>query len=636
MPRPVSIPFPGLLAVVSFCAFAPTAFAVDESVLRDPRPFDPEVPPAATFLETQTFAPRVLVAGDSWAQYMWDDGAHADILDRFGHADALVVSQSLDADPGPGHTGTEYAISGSEARQWVDTANYPWIANTVAALQANPTVGYVMLSLGGNDLLAGKPDGGWYKDMDLDVAGSEAAVLDQLRVNTLDVIDDILAVRPEIQVVMSSYDYPNFNVGFWCFVYACPKRNELSRDPTNDLITDAELNGFLITSETARVNWTNLEPRVHYDNALGLMHHRYGDGVTGAGLLPKPGTSAPDYSPFPGGNPVRPTLRSNFRVPGLDADPIHLDVEAYRFKAVHQTEAIFFPAFRGPQQLTLQSQGGDRDGWTDGTTTGTGSVRAGYEGSAVSGILSFDTSALPENANVTGARLYLLRSGGSGANPLQTGNLGLPAIDVGAFGAPAVEPGDALAPATATDAGVWVGSGREPGYAVRIELSGAGLSAIDPGGLTQFRLRFPVAGAGTEVVAFADGDGPAVSGGVLPTLGDYMGNTAPFLDLTYEVQVAVGETPVPVPTLLASPNPFSRSTSISYALSETGPVRLDVFDAAGRRVSRLVDTVRPAGLHQATWDGRDGYGRAVPAGLYFARVVTASGARTTRIVRITR
>ena len=38
------------------------------------------------------------------------------------------------------YTGPEYAVGGSEARQWADTANYPWIANTVAALNADPTV----------------------------------------------------------------------------------------------------------------------------------------------------------------------------------------------------------------------------------------------------------------------------------------------------------------------------------------------------------------------------------------------------------------------------------------------------------------------------------------------------------------
>jgi hypothetical protein len=45
--------------------------------------------------------PRTLLAGDSWAQYMWDDDSHNDIFDKFGHADKRMISRSLDDDPGP-------------------------------------------------------------------------------------------------------------------------------------------------------------------------------------------------------------------------------------------------------------------------------------------------------------------------------------------------------------------------------------------------------------------------------------------------------------------------------------------------------------------------------------------------------
>ena len=94
---------------------------------------------------------RVLLAGDSWAQYMWDDDAHNETFDKFGQADHRAVSRSLGSNPGPGYSGPEYAVSGSEAREWVDTADYPWIANVVAELVAEPTIDTVMFSHGGND-----------------------------------------------------------------------------------------------------------------------------------------------------------------------------------------------------------------------------------------------------------------------------------------------------------------------------------------------------------------------------------------------------------------------------------------------------------------------------------------------------
>jgi len=111
---------------------------------------------------------------------MWDDDSYDDLFDKFGHGDKRAQSRSLDANPGSGHTGPEYAISGSEAREWADTANYPWIANMVADLTANSSIDTVVLSIGGNDVLAARSGGGWYKDMDLDSSGSEEALFDRI------------------------------------------------------------------------------------------------------------------------------------------------------------------------------------------------------------------------------------------------------------------------------------------------------------------------------------------------------------------------------------------------------------------------------------------------------------------------
>ncbi|MGB0134402.1 MAG: hypothetical protein WBP53_11235, partial [Dokdonella sp.] len=263
---------------------------------------------------------------------MWDDDAHNEIFDRFGMADHLAVSRSLGSNPGPGHTGTEYAISGSEVREWVDTANYPWIDNVNAALQAQPTIDSVMLSIGGNDVLAGKSGGGWYKNMDLDAAGSEEAFFTQLLTDSAAITSSITSTHPQVDVLLSSYEYPNFNVGFWCFVYACPRRRDLSRDPDNALISDVELNAMMLNIESRRIAWANSDPRILFDHGVGEMHHYYGDGVAAAGSLQRPGQSAPDYLPFPAGNPARPSLRENFRQPsGIDADPIHLDGEGYLY-----------------------------------------------------------------------------------------------------------------------------------------------------------------------------------------------------------------------------------------------------------------------------------------------------------------
>lgn len=476
--------------------------------------------------------PRVLIAGDSWAQFMWDDNAHNLVFDKFGHADKRAVSRSLGSNPGTGHSGPEYAISGSEAREWVNTASYPWIANVVAELVALPSIDLVMFSLGGNDILAGKSGGGWYKQMDLDVAGAEAALFARILADSTTISEAFLAVRPQLEVLVSSYEYPNFNVSaLWCWIYACPKREDLSRDPANARVTDVELNGMILDVEALRIAWTNAHPRLHFDHGVGEMHHYYGDGQSAPGVLPRPGQQAPDYAPFPAGAPASPTLRSNFRTNlGISADPIHLNAAGYLYKVGVQTETHLFQRFRGPVALTLHSQGAGRDGWTDGVNSGSDFVVVGDTGSQlIHGIVSIDTSSIPVGAQITAASLYLLRQDGSGSNPFVSGNLGTPRLDVvsGSFGAPQVEVSDFNAPATASNAGCFVGSAGGTYHAVRVDLNADGLAAIQAGGLTQFRVSFSNTDPGLNRVRFSSGDAPAAGAPQLLHTVEYVDERQP-------------------------------------------------------------------------------------------------------------
>jgi len=83
------------------------------------------------------------------------------------------------------------------------------------------------------------------------------------------------------------------------------------------------------------------------------------------------------------------------------------------------------------------------------------------------------------------------------------------------------------------------------------------------------------------------------------------------------------ETP-PARTALVGvyPNPFNPSTRVTFSLAATQAVRLAVYDLQGNRVRTLVDEERPAGRHEAVWDGRDTDGRGVASGVYMARLVS--------------
>ncbi len=68
----------------------------------------------------------------------------------------------------------------------------------------------------------------------------------------------------------------------------------------------------------------------------------------------------------------------------------------------------------------------------------------------------------------------------------------------------------------------------------------------------------------------------------------------------------------------AAPNPFNPSTTLSFSVAQDGPVTIDIYDPRGRLARHLVGGVRMAGEHTAVWDGRDGRGRRLGSGVYFA------------------
>jgi hypothetical protein len=74
----------------------------------------------------------------------------------------------------------------------------------------------------------------------------------------------------------------------------------------------------------------------------------------------------------------------------------------------------------------------------------------------------------------------------------------------------------------------------------------------------------------------------------------------------------------------SEPNPFNHSTRIRFDLPVASAVRIEVFDAQGRRVATLADGSFPAGYHSCEWSGRfDGGGWAQP-GVYLYRIQAGS------------
>jgi hypothetical protein len=97
--------------------------------------------------------------------------------------------------------------------------------------------------------------------------------------------------------------------------------------------------------------------------------------------------------------------------------------------------------------------------------------------------------------------------------------------------------------------------------------------------------------------------------------------------------VGDGESGPPQATILAAiyPNPFNPRTTIAFDLAEAGSIELAIYDVGGRLVRVMDSGSRSAGRYQATWDGQDDAGRAVPSGTYFCRLSSPQGSQTRKL-----
>jgi len=89
------------------------------------------------------------------------------------------------------------------------------------------------------------------------------------------------------------------------------------------------------------------------------------------------------------------------------------------------------------------------------------------------------------------------------------------------------------------------------------------------------------------------------------------------------------ETSIPVQLMLTQnyPNPFNPSTTIEFALPQSGFVMLKVYNVLGEEVATLIAGEHPAGTFKATWDASD-----MPSGVYFYRLSAGEYVETKKAV----
>lgn len=102
---------------------------------------------------------------------------------------------------------------------------------------------------------------------------------------------------------------------------------------------------------------------------------------------------------------------------------------------------------------------------------------------------------------------------------------------------------------------------------------------------------------------------------------------------TVSTPTGLGEPTPEAPSVTAArPNPFGVETTLSYSLPTAARTSARVYSASGRLIRTLVDSDMPAGVHRASWDGRDSEGTAVSSGVYFLRFAGAGMSKTQRLM----
>ena len=205
---------------------------------------------------------KVLIVGDSWAQQQYSDDVHDAVFDVNGYPDIQVL-RNADSDA--------VAIDGTTAADWVVPAELQKITD---ALVNNPSVDTVQLTIGGNDFL-----NNWYVSMTMmEVDALKMGIVADIQT----IVDAILAVDINIEIIMSFYDYPNFEDttgGFFGFVCA-----DLHDDMENP--STLQINNLALDFTNAFVEIADQNPKVFHVPHWGRMQNAYGFADDNPVILP--------------------------------------------------------------------------------------------------------------------------------------------------------------------------------------------------------------------------------------------------------------------------------------------------------------------------------------------------------------
>jgi len=80
------------------------------------------------------------------------------------------------------------------------------------------------------------------------------------------------------------------------------------------------------------------------------------------------------------------------------------------------------------------------------------------------------------------------------------------------------------------------------------------------------------------------------------------------------------------------PNPFNGETRIRFSNSHKQHFSLEIYNILGRKVTTLFDQEATVGDHDVIWNGQSKNGKQQATGVYFVKLKSATGSRTTKLI----
>lgn len=515
---------------------------------------------------------KVLLVGDSWAFFMGVDQTINDVFEKWGHSDKKFF------------TNLTLAENGAETVDFLEQGKQDEIEQQ---LNDNPSIEFVHLSIGGNDVL-----GSWNTNM---TQFQTDSIKEQVKDSVIAVIDYIQSVRPGIQVVWSGYCYSNFQeviesqlvpslhpfYGTW----------EDMNFPDNETI-NIILNDFTDLMYAVYEN----DPNVHVIKATGMMQYTFGQ-IDPLEIAPF-GTYQPGVAPLTEGFVDYPSPQPSMRNYGVTKDCFHLSVQGYEDLISYHTQKYYHKALMRDKYFIAQND--TRSGSVSSNGTIDTLLLLGENGvEEFETILTFNTQGQLDSI-VEEASIFLFRKEQLGTDPINT-DLIVKIIN-GNFGQSYTVEVDDFGVNGSYQATPCVFGENQDGSWIRLDLPGQLLPSINGFRNTQIKISQPNQGAFVEFAGLTNQD------------------FAPVLDVKYGNQSVVETPKYNITDLIIYPNPAYDILNIKSDFISVNKVR--VFDILG---NTIIDTKLKSDKTVAI--------SHLQPGTYFVKVFTTEGTITRKIIK---